>query len=75
MLVHYNLSCILWIDLDTLKEFGFGAVTFHTITKEEPIKGTWPFKSSIQTILFLSRLLTQAGQNYWSNELEIAGFG
>lgn len=73
-LVHHIPDKVLWIDLDASKEFGFGAVTFHDAERSSLPKGKWPFKTSIQPILFLSRLLTQAEKNYWSTELEIAGF-
>ena len=33
-LVHHDQKKILWIDLDASKEFGFGAVVFHTASNE-----------------------------------------
>ena len=73
-LIHHDPDKILWIDLDAFKEFGFGAVVFHTFPNEELPEEKWPSRSSLQLILFLSRLLTLAERNYWPTELEIAGF-
>lgn len=73
-LVHHNPDKILWIDLDASKEFGFGAIVFHTASNEALPDGLWPSSASVQPILFLSRLLTSAERNYWPTELEIAGF-
>ena len=73
MLVHFDPSKTLWIDLDASKEFGFGAVVFHSKDFDEK-DGKWPTRTTMQPILFLSRLLTPAEQNYWPTELEIAGF-
>ncbi len=73
-LIHHDSDKILWIDIDVSKEFGFGEVVFHTSPNEELPEGKWPSRSSLQPILFLSRLLTLAEKNYWPTELEIAGF-
>ncbi len=71
--VHHNPDKPLWIDLDASKEFGFGAVAFHT-TEDVLHEAKWPYSTSMQPILFLSRLLTAAEKNYWPTELEIGGF-
>ncbi len=60
--------------MDAFKEFGFRAVVFHTTSGKAIPEGRWPFANTIQPILFLSRLLTLAEKNYWSTELETAGF-
>ncbi len=73
-LVHHDPDKILLIDLDAFKEFGFGAVIFHTKTNERRLEGYWRSRSSIQPVIFLSRLLTPVEKNYWPSELEIAGF-
>ncbi len=39
ILVHHNPDKVLWIDLDASKEFGFGAIFFHTISGEVIPKG------------------------------------
>lgn len=62
-LVHHNPNKALWIDLDAFKKFGFGVVDFHTM-EDILHKAKWPFSTSIQLILFLSRLLTVAEKNY-----------
>lgn len=73
-LVHHDPEKVLWIDLDASKEFGFGAIVFHTTSNKALSEGRWPSTTSVQLILFLSRLLTSTEQNYWPIELEIAGF-
>ncbi len=74
ILVHHNADKTLWIDLDASKEFGFGVVAFHTTGEDVLPEGKWPSSTSIQPILFLSRLLMAAEKNYWLTEREIAGF-
>lgn len=71
--VHHNPNRSLWIDLDICKEFGFGAVAFHT-TDNVLQKTKWSFSTFMQPILFLFRLLTATEKNYWPTELKIAGF-
>ena len=73
-LVHHDPEKTFWIDLDAFKEFGFGAIVFHTASNEIVPEGRWPSASTIQPVFFLSRLLTPAEKNYWPTELEIAGF-
>ena len=72
ILVHFDPSRTLWIDLDASKEFGFGAVVFHVKRDAKFDKG-WPSRMDVEPIMFLSRLLAQAERNYWPTELEIAG--
>lgn len=73
-LVYHNPDKILWIDLDASKEFGFGAIFFHTISGKGIPKGHWPSTTTIQLVFFLLRLLAPAERNYWPTEFEIAGF-
>ncbi len=40
-LIHHNPEKILWIDLDAFKEFGFGAMVFHTTSGETIPEGRW----------------------------------
>lgn len=73
-LAHHDPNKILWIDLNASKEFGFGAVIFHINEENELTEGTWPLKTSIRSLIFLSRLLSPAESHYWPTELEIVGF-
>lgn len=61
--VCHNPDKPLWIDLDGYKKLSFGIVTFHT-TENILHEAKWPFSTSMQPILFLSRLLTTAKKNY-----------
>ena len=56
------------MNLNASKAFGFGAVLYHSKDDEFSLK-----KTSIEPVLFLSRLLTDAETRYWSTKLEIAG--
>lgn len=73
-LVYHNPEKTLWIDLDASKEFGFGAIVFHTASDKVVPEDCWPLASTIQPVIFLSRLFTFAKRNYWPTMLEIAGF-
>lgn len=73
-LIYHNPDRTLWIDLDVFKEFGFEAVVFHHTADKILPNGHWPSSSSIQPILYLSRLFIAAEKNYWPTELEIVGF-
>ena len=68
-LIHFDHTRTLFINMDASKEFGIGAVIFHS--SEE--SSDFPKKENIQPILFLSRLLRPAEKRYWSTELEVAG--
>ncbi len=47
-------------------------MAFHTKTNKRFLESFCPSRSSIQTVIFLCRLLTPAERNYWLTELEIA---
>ena len=72
LLVHFDLNKELWIDLDASREWGFGVQIFHV--KKGFVTNKWPPRTLMETIIFLSRMLTSAEKNYWPTELEIAGF-
>ena len=75
MLVNYDHSCNLWVDLNAFKEFGFIAILFHVRQREEKMsEKMWPKRSTVEPIFFLSRPLTTAEKNYWPTKLEITGF-
>jgi hypothetical protein len=69
LLIHFDKTKWLWIDLDEFKEFDFEVIVFH-VTKKF-LKEIWSMKDDIQSIMFLSRLLTSVERNYWSIELKI----
>ena len=64
ILLHYNPSCQLYINLNALKAFGFGAMVYHSKDTSAQDTGTLPKKASIELILFLSQLLTDAETQY-----------
>lgn len=63
-LIYYKLNKILWINLTTFKEFGFWVIVFYIFPNEELPERKWPFRSFLQPILFLFRLLILAKRNY-----------
>ena len=83
VLVHFDETRTLFVDLDASKEWGFGAHVYHVmgdnatpscVMRDTPIlSGQHPRQQSQQSILFLSRLLNDAETRYWPTELEIAG--
>lgn len=46
-LVYYLPDHVLWINLDALKEFGFGVIMFHINNEKAVLAGKWPPKMSI----------------------------
>lgn len=70
MLVHFNLSRPLFINLDALKKYGFGVIMYHV--KGDPTLGEIK-RTQVKPVLYLSKLLSTAEQNYWPTELEVAG--
>ncbi len=70
ILIHHDRKRILYVALDASKEFGFGVHVYHST---EPLGPDPPKQKSQQSILFLSRLLTDTETRYWPTELEIAG--
>ena len=67
ILIHYNLKCQLYTDMNTLKEFSFRAHVYH-------IKKSHSFttdQKSMKLILFLNKVLANAETQYWLTELEV----
>lgn len=71
ILTHHDPKRRLYVDLDASKARGFGAMAYHC--KDESQTNDPPRKSTIEPILFLSKLLNDAEKNYWPTELEVAG--
>ena len=70
-LAHFDPNRQLYIDLDASKRWGFAAMMYHVAC--DPPDGISVPRSAVQPILFLSKLLNSAEQNYWPTELEVAG--
>ena len=71
ILTHHDPKRRLYVDLDTSKARGFGAMAYHY--KGEAQTNDPPRKSTIEPILFLGKLLNDAEKRYWPTELEVAG--
>jgi RNase H-like domain found in reverse transcriptase len=71
-LIYQNVYRDLYIDVDASKK-GIGVFVFHVKEGTTLKLGEWPERSKCQPILFLSRLLNKAEQNYRPTEMEIAG--
>ncbi len=75
ILVYYHLLRKLRLDLDASKEFIFGAILDPMRQGEDEVpKGKWPWRSTIEPLLFLSRVLSADERNYRPIKLEIARF-
>jgi len=62
-LVHFDSARQLYIDLDSSKAFGVGAVVYHV--KEDRVGADgYPKRTNIKLILFLSRMLSPAETRY-----------
>ena len=70
ILIHFDHLRTLFVDLDASKT-AIGAMVYHVKPSTDISK--YPRKTSIQPILFLSRLITDAETRYWPTELEMAG--
>lgn len=68
-LAHFDSQRRLYIDLDTSKQQGFGAMIYHVLGDPE----TDIPQMIIQSTMFLSKLLSPAKTQYWSTELKVAG--
>ena len=71
ILTHHNPKRSLYVDLDASKARDFGAMVYHC--KNEQQAKDPPNQTSVEPILFLSKLLNEAESRYWPTELEIAG--
>ena len=72
-LTHFTRDRRLYVELDSSKESGHGAVVYHVrrdYTHEDLTKP--PPRATIEPVLFLSRRLTAAERNYWPTELEVS---
>ena len=74
-LTHYDQKRVMYVDLDSSKQMGFAAIVYHI--KGDPPLGSIDIckvpRTSVQPIMFLSKLLNTAESNYWPTELEVAG--
>ena len=68
-LIHFNEDRKLFIDLDTSKAWGFTAMIYHVKGDSDQYKS----RTDVQPIMFLSKMLSSAENNYWPTELEVAG--
>jgi hypothetical protein len=72
-LCHHDRDRQLYVSLDASKEQGMAAVAFHV--KSDHVHGDLskpPPNPAVEPILFLSRLLSAAENNYWPTELEVS---
>ena len=74
ILVHFDSSHQLYIDLDTFKEYSFSAHVYHRQNNAKADSDTTEIKQKdMKFIYFLSHLLSDAETRYWPTELKIAG--
>ena len=72
-LAHYDRTRRLYIDIDSSKSWGFAAMVYHVKGDPENCEKSAIPRTSVQPILFLSKLLNEAEKGYWPTELEVAG--
>ena len=72
-LIHFSRDRQLYVELDSSKESGHGAIVYHMHSKyaHSDTSKQHP-RNRIKLIMFLSRRLTQAEKNYWPTELEVS---
>lgn len=68
ILIYFVLKQQLYIDIDAFKKFSFDTHIYHFKKVTTGISK----QKSMKSILFLSRLLTDAETRYWPTELKIA---
>ena len=69
-LIHFDNKRQLYIDLDFSKEMSIDEVIYHVTDNEDSLN--YFFKKSIQSIMFLNRLLNSIEIKYWLTELKLA---
>ena len=69
-LAYFDGKRPLYINLDTSKVFGFGAIIYYI---DGELNNEYPKRLQVRLVLFLSRLLKDAETRYWPTELELAG--
>ena len=69
ILIHYDLKRQLYADMNTSKEFGFGAHVYHMKESHSSTSG----QKGMKSILFLSKALADTETHYWPMELKVAG--
>jgi hypothetical protein len=69
VLAMFDQSRQLLIDFDISKQRSIKAMAYH-VDVVGPIT-SYPARTKVQPILFISRLLRQAEMKYWPTELEI----
>ena len=70
---HQDSNCWLYVDLDASKQFEFDVMIYHMQDDKNEFLDHIIKKNhnKVQSILFLSKLFTNAETQYWSTELKI----
>ena len=66
-LIHFNLKQCLYIDLNASKQHDFEVMIYHFKSETTDILSY----TDIESILFLSKLLSKAENNYWLMKLKM----
>ena len=69
-LVHFNSNRQFYIDFDVSKRWDFVVMIYHVVCDSSNSINV--SRLNVQSILFLSKLLNNVEQNYWSTKLEVA---
>ena len=68
---HFNSEWYFYINLNTLKQFGFKVIIYYIKSNNFNNKLTYFIKSKIKLILFLNWLFKNIEIKYWLIKLEI----
>ena len=71
-LIHFEAIRPTFIDVDASKKRDFGIMIFHVQNDSEK-DDIIIIKNEIQSIMFFSKILTDAESKYWPTELKMAG--
>lgn len=72
-LTHFNSKRCLFVNLNTFKQWGFRAMIYHVKAASESSEDLSKIsRNSVQSILFLSKLLASIKTRYWPTELKVA---
>ena len=71
LLFHFDSIKTLYANIDASKSYEFEVMIYHISNSSQCDDSNKINRLNVQSILFLSKMLTEAEKRYWSTELEI----